>query len=136
MVQNRKRNPRRSDEEWISLINECRNSGLSDKSWCELHNIYPSNLYYHIQRLRNQICNLPEASYHMKKIPKQEIVQVQLEPEYHAQNPDTATMPPILDNSPSTPALRINISGCNVEIYNNAASETIYNTLTVLQRLR
>lgn len=135
MVQNIKRHPKRSDEEWINLIKECRNSGLSDKAWCELHNIYPSNLYYHIRRLRNHICNLPESSCHMKKSPEQEIVQVQLAPEFLVQNPNSATMSTLPGNSSSTPALRINIGGCKVEIFNNAASETIYNTLTVLQRL-
>ena len=33
------RNPRRTDEEWLSLIQECRSSGLSDKCWCEEHHI-------------------------------------------------------------------------------------------------
>lgn len=27
--------PRRSDEEWFRLINECRRSGLSDSLWCK-----------------------------------------------------------------------------------------------------
>ena len=29
-----KRNPRRTDKEWLDLIQECRSSGLSDKCWC------------------------------------------------------------------------------------------------------
>ena len=49
----RKRNPRRTDEEWINLIQECRSSGLSDKCWCEEHHIHTSNFYYQIRRLRN-----------------------------------------------------------------------------------
>ena len=27
------RNKRRTDEEWLSLIQECRNSGFSDRVW-------------------------------------------------------------------------------------------------------
>ncbi len=27
----------RTDEEWLSLIQECRLSGLTDKQWCEAH---------------------------------------------------------------------------------------------------
>ena len=33
------RQPRRSDQEWFDLIMECRQSGLSDKAWCEEHGI-------------------------------------------------------------------------------------------------
>ena len=36
----------RTDEEWLSLIQECRLSGLMDKQWCETHQICPSNFYY------------------------------------------------------------------------------------------
>ena len=31
----------RTDEEWLSLIQECRLSGLTDKQWCEAHQICP-----------------------------------------------------------------------------------------------
>lgn len=41
----------RTDEEWLSLIQECRSSGLTDKQWCEAHQICPSNFYYQIKRL-------------------------------------------------------------------------------------
>ena len=40
----------RTDEEWLSLIQECRLSGLTDKQWCETHQICPSNF---ITRFRN-----------------------------------------------------------------------------------
>lgn len=29
------RHPRRTDQEWMALIQECRTSGLTDKAWCE-----------------------------------------------------------------------------------------------------
>lgn len=31
----------RTDEEWLTLIQECRASGLADKQWCEEHGICP-----------------------------------------------------------------------------------------------
>lgn len=49
-----KRHSRRTDEEWMNLIQECRTSGLTDKRWCQEHNIQPSNFYYHIPRKRVQ----------------------------------------------------------------------------------
>lgn len=55
-----KRHPRRSDEEWLNIIHECRTSGLPDKIWCEEHHIQPSKFYYHIRRLRAKACEITE----------------------------------------------------------------------------
>ena len=33
------RNKRRTDEEWLSLIQQCRSSGFSDRVWCEQNDI-------------------------------------------------------------------------------------------------
>ena len=33
-----------TDEERLSLIQECRLSGLTDKQWCEAHQICPTHL--------------------------------------------------------------------------------------------
>ena len=33
------RNERRTDEEWLSLIQQCRSSGFSDRAWCEQNDI-------------------------------------------------------------------------------------------------
>lgn len=57
-----KRHPRRTDEEWMDLIQECRSSGLSDKSWCEEHHIHTSSFYYQIRRLRKMACKIPEPA--------------------------------------------------------------------------
>lgn len=51
----------RTDEEWLSLIQECRLSGLTDKQWCETHQICPSNFYYQIQKFRKRACEIPES---------------------------------------------------------------------------
>jgi transposase-like protein len=43
---------KRSSEEWFSLIQECRTSGLSVKDFCAIKGIHPSNFYYWSQRHR------------------------------------------------------------------------------------
>lgn len=73
-----KRHPRRTDEEWMNLIQECRTSGMSDKRWCEEHNIHTSNFYYQIRRLRKMACDIPESS-HSAFHEKQEIVRLDFE---------------------------------------------------------
>lgn len=37
-----KRAPRRSMEEWMELVTECRQSGLTDAAWCHEHGISPA----------------------------------------------------------------------------------------------
>ena len=55
----------RTDEEWLSLIQECRLSGLTDKQWCETHQICPSNFYYQIQK--DIQCLSPAKKYKLYK---------------------------------------------------------------------
>ena len=39
------RNKRRTDEEWLSLIQQCRSSGFSDRVWCEQNDISVNPFY-------------------------------------------------------------------------------------------
>ena len=46
------RNKRRTDEEWLSLIQQCRSSGFSDRVWCEQNDISINTFYNTVTRLR------------------------------------------------------------------------------------
>lgn len=80
------RAPRRSQEEWLQLIMECRNSGMTDRTWCEQHGILVSSFYNAVKRLRRKSCDIPYAS---NKKPyaldltskKQEAVRIDIYPE-------------------------------------------------------
>ena len=37
-----KRAPRRSLDDWMELVTECRQSGLTDAAWCEAQGRFPS----------------------------------------------------------------------------------------------
>lgn len=50
----------RSLTEWMSLVTECRQSGLSDAAWCERNGIKPSSFYNAVTRLRRKACEIPE----------------------------------------------------------------------------
>lgn len=54
-------NKRKSMEEKLQLIMECRNSGLSDYQWWKRHDINPSTFYNWINRLQRQGNAIPEA---------------------------------------------------------------------------
>ena len=125
------RHPRRTDEEWLRLIQECRTSGLSDKNWCEEHHIHTSNFYYHIRRLRNLACDIPDPVSSVKTA-GQEIVPVS----FHA--------PAVFDihgtghpvqNAVFETAVRISLHGIQVDITNAAAGETVFQALSALQKL-
>ena len=47
-----KRTPGRSLDEWMKLVTECRQSGLTDAAWCHEHGISPSCFYNAVTRLR------------------------------------------------------------------------------------
>lgn len=103
----RSRAPRRSQEEWLQLIMECRSSGMTDRTWCEQHGILVSSFYNAVKRLRKKACDIPYVS---NKKPyaldltaqKQEAVQIGLYPETVLDQTVSApqiTSVPHMDNS-------------------------------------
>lgn len=126
-----KRHPRRTDEEWMRLIQECRTSGLTDKRWCQEHNIQPSNFYYHIRRFREMACEIPKSSAAASRSDMQEVVQISFG-EPMVCRPERKTF---VSETSFDAAIRITVNGFQVELTNNAARETIFTTLSVLQRL-
>ena len=55
-----KRAPGRSLDEWMELITECRQSGLTDAAWCNEHGISTSCFYNAVTRLRKKACQIPD----------------------------------------------------------------------------
>lgn len=121
-----KRNPRRSDEEWLAIIHKCRTSGFSDKVWCKEHNIRPGQLYYHIRRLREKGCEIPEREKTALVQPVQEVVPILLE---------TTDTKEITYKELTNTVITIRINGICLDITNGAAKDTIANTLSALQGL-
>lgn len=114
------KNKRRSLQEWASLIQECRTSGLSDLEWCKQHSIPLSTFYKKIDTLKQKACDIPKAQRHISYAP-QEVVPLEI-------IQDT-------DVSAHSPAIVLNIQGYRIEIANHAAKETLINTLSALQQL-
>ena len=80
-----KRAPRRSLDDWMELVTECRQSGLTDAAWCEAQGISPSCFYNAVSRLRKRACQIPDpigkASTLNLTSHKQDVVQIAIEPE-------------------------------------------------------
>ena len=74
---------KRSKEEQLQLITECRQSGLSDAEWCRQHNVCVSTFYNWVKRLRKEACEVPQAFYghSLAESPKPDIVKVDILPD-------------------------------------------------------
>lgn len=80
-----KRAPGRSLEEWMDLVIQCRQSGLTDAAWCNEHGISPSCFYNAVTRLRKKACQIPDPAGKASTLDftshKQDVVQIAIEPE-------------------------------------------------------
>ena len=102
----KKRAPGRSLDEWMELVTECRQSGLTDAAWCNEHGISPSCFYNAVTRLRKKRpvryrIQLENASTLDLTSHKQDVVQIAIEPESSPAGliPDNGNRPMHLDNS-------------------------------------
>ena len=50
-----KRAPRRSLDDWMELVTEYRQSGLTDAAWCEAQGISPSCFYNAVYLYKSSI---------------------------------------------------------------------------------
>lgn len=79
------RSANRSLEEWMALIIECRQSGLSDAAWCEQQGISVSSFYNAATRLRKKACEIPEpvekAATPGLTSNHQDVVRIDIQPE-------------------------------------------------------
>ena len=100
-----KRASGRSLDEWMDLVTECRQSGLTDAAWCNEHGISPSCFYNAVTRLRKKACQIPEPAGKASTLDltshKQDVVQITIEPEDSPAEllPHAGTGSMYLDNS-------------------------------------
>lgn len=68
-----------SREEQLTLIMECRSSGLSDYQWCEAHGIHAGTFYNWVSKLRKAGVTIPNSeNKHLGISVHQDIVKVDL----------------------------------------------------------
>lgn len=135
-----KYNSRRSQEEWLQLITECRQSGLADNAWCEQNNVPPSSFYNAVTRLRKKACAIPEttapsdSAYALDFTSRQEVARVDLCPDPCSKPvsscidvPETATH---FDNSHT---IELMMDHFRVKISNAADPELLADILRILK---
>lgn len=109
---------RRTDEEWLVIINECRQSGLSDHEWCNANNIPPSSFYNAVKRLRGSVSSTEISPKESETPYVQDVVQIEVENK-------PASPAAIIDPVRSSPSLsakpiELCINGVQLGIDNNA----------------
>ena len=70
--------------EQIRLINECRQSGMTDADWCRENDIAVSTFYNWVSRCRKTAADqIPAANYGHLEVPrpKQDVVPIDIVPE-------------------------------------------------------
>ena len=77
------RKPRVPMVEQIRLINECRQSGMTDADWCRENDIAVSTFYNWVSRCRKTAADqIPAANYGHLEVPrpKQDVVPIDIVP--------------------------------------------------------
>ena len=116
------RTPGRSLEEWMSLVTQCRQSGLSDAAWCEQNGISSSCFYNAVSRLRKKACQIPDPIGKANTLDftssHQDVVRITVEPETSPAEsvPEKGHTPPHLDNSHT---IEIEANGIHICVSNS-----------------
>ena len=79
------RKPRVPMVEQIRLINECRQSGMTDADWCRENDIAVSTFYNWVSRCRKTAADqIPAANYGHLEVPrpKQDVVPIDIVPDH------------------------------------------------------
>lgn len=122
---------RRTNEEWMDLIRECKSSGLSDQVWLRQNQIPASSYYLKYHQLCGEVEQItPTPPKKLAEIPEtHEIVQISLAEE--------SEPIPVSHQGPSSgeSAVVLRTGAYTIEIHNNASADAIRNTLMALQQL-
>ena len=107
--------------EQIRLINECRQSGMTDADWCRENDITPSTFYNWLSRCRKIAADqIPQPSYGHSETPrqKQDVVPVSIVTDQPAEPQDISQ--PYAIRSGNTPTVEITTSVFSIRICNGA----------------
>lgn len=124
--------PRRTEQEWMDLILECRKSGLSDRAWCQQQGIAPNTFYYHVKQLRERACVIPDSI--SDNTPEQilEVVPIEMQ---NLNVYESQRIASLANDHVDDVAIIVDYHGVNVKVINNASGSVIYETLNALREL-
>ena len=130
------RKTRISMPEQLKLINQCRQSGLTDADWCRENDIAPSTFYNWVSRCRKAAsAQIQEPSYgHLESSrPKQEVVHVEIVPEPKTEPVTTSAFTQHGLNLDNSHTIEIAIKDLKIRINNDADPMLLSRTLHLPQ---
>ena len=119
----------KSTDEWRTIIETARASGLSDRAWCMANDVPTSSFYYNVKRLRMQACAVPEHKRELLPVASQSVVPVEIidEPLDHDHLETNATT--CTNNTSVIPdqkaLINISINGMSISISDRASGDQI-----------
>ncbi len=117
--------------EQIRIINECRQSGMTDADWCRENDISVSTFYNWVNRCRKVAADqIPAPNYGHCEIPrsKQDVVPIDIVSD-HLPEQNTASQMH-LDNSHT---IEVSMKDTVIRIHNNADPILLTRTLRLIQ---
>lgn len=124
----------RSLKEWMSLVTECRQSGLSDAAWCERNGIKPSTFYNAVTRLRRKACEIPDPVGKANTLDltasHQDVVRIDIQEDLPLELPRECESSVHLDNSHT---IEIEMKGLSIRMNNSVHPELLRILLMTLR---
>ena len=124
---------RRSKEEWFSLIQQCRKSGMTDAQWCLANGISRHTFNNAIKRLRKCSYAIPSRSqrdiYDLTS-PKQDVVKVDIVPDVPLPKETLPAVAPHFDNSHM---IEITFGDIHISLCNGADPVLVSKALSLLR---
>ena len=123
----------RSKEEWFSLIQQCRQSGMTDAQWCLANGISRHTFNNAIKRLRKCAYAIPSRSprdvYDLTSS-VQDVVKVEIVPDVPLPKEIVPEAAPHLDNSHM---IEITFGDVHISLSNDADPVLVSKTLSLLR---
>ena len=117
--------------EQIRIINECRQSGMTDADWCRENDISVSTFYNWVSRCRKAAADqIPAPNYGHCEIPrsKQDVVPIDIVSDHLTEQNTASQMH--LDNSHT---IEVTMKDAVIRIHNNADPTLLTRTLRLIQ---
>lgn len=122
--------------EQIRIINECRQSGMTDADWCRENDIAVSTFYNWVSRCRKTAADqIPAANYGHLEVPrpKQDVVPIDIVPDHISEQHTASQMQnPYLNNLHT---IEVAMKDITIRISNDADPALLTRTFRLLGEL-
>ena len=123
----------RTKSEWLTLIQEARQSGMTDAQWCHANGISRNAFYSAIKRLRKCSYVIPSRQphdIHDLTIPKQDVVRVDIVPDVRPSSDMVTETASHFDNSHM---IEITFGDIHISLNNGADPVLVSKTISILR---